>query len=302
MTPKTNLICDCLPCSPAILAVNAQARRNFAGFTLIELLVVIGVIAILAGMLLPVLSKAKAKGQGIACLSNNRQLMHAWHLYSGDNDDRLVNDFWLDPNLAEIQNRTYRNWVNNMMSWDLNEAVTNQLYLTLGPFAPYAANSRNLYKCPADNFLSPQQRQRGFSARTRSISMNGYMGPCEPGWKQPQNRWYVDFRQFLKLGEIHTPEQLFVTVDEHPDTINDGICLNDAYPDVALPWLDLPASYHNGAAGFSFADGHSEIHPWQNSSSKRRVTYQDLVGNIPVPKDQGQDRLWVARHCSVGLR
>ncbi len=180
--------------------------------------------------------------------------------------------------------------------------VQNQLYLTLGPFAPYAGESRNLYKCPADNYLSRQQRTRGFTSRTRSISMNGYMGPSEPGWHQPQNFNYPQFRQFLKLSDLPIPEQLFVTVDEHPDSINDGICLNDADPGLTVPWLDLPASYHNGSAGYSFADGHSEIHRWRESSTKRKVIYQDIVATIPVPRGEGQDRIWVARHCSVPLR
>jgi prepilin-type N-terminal cleavage/methylation domain-containing protein/prepilin-type processing-associated H-X9-DG protein len=280
--------------------LKTEARKT--GFTLIELLVVIAIIGILAGMLLPALSKARTKAQGIACLNNGRQLMLGWILYAGDNHERLVNNFGVAETRLEIQRRTFENWVNNVMDWTTDEANTNILYIRNGILAPYTAAAVDVYKCPADRFLSPSQRAAGFSARTRSLAMNAFMGPFTPNqndpWATGRNTFFPEYRQFLKTSDILHPSSIFVTLDEHPDSINDGYFLNNPSPTTSQ-WGDIPASYHAGAGGFSFADGHSEIKRWRSSTTIYPVRYQytsqalDSLGR--------QDYLWLIERMAVRL-
>jgi len=103
-----------------------ETKGKNRGFTLIELLVVIAIIAILAGLLLPALAKAKAKGQGIACLNNCRQLMQAWHLYATDFNDRVCNNFGVSETIQSISNKRYDNWVNNVMTWGAGGSIADQ--------------------------------------------------------------------------------------------------------------------------------------------------------------------------------
>ena len=243
-----------------------SSRRQGGAFTLIELLVVIAIIAILAAMLLPSLGRARDKAQGVSCLNNGKQMMMAWRFYADDNNDNVVNNFGVANTATEVSQQTYRNWVNSNMSWSTDPVNTNVTLLKNGLLNQYLSGNIGVYKCPADKQLSVAQRAAGWNARTRSISMNAFFGPYSPrvsdSWARGENAHFSRFRQWLKLGNVPRPSNFWVIIDEHPDSINDGYFLNN--PEApGTTWGDGPATYHAGAGGLSFADGHSEIHKWK---------------------------------------
>ena len=221
--------------------------------------------------------------------------------HAGDNDDRIVNNFGQAETDAEIAAGTYRNWVNNNMYWTTAPQITNLAGILMAPFNKYVGGSVAVYKCPADNFLAPLQRNQGWTARPRSYSMNSYFGPYSPGSKTTGNNFFPAFTQFLKLSTVPNPAKLFVTVDEHPDSINDGYFLNNADLAMFARWGDLPASFHNGAGGFSFADGHSEIHKWRSSVTIIPVRFSDGFPGYTFSSDPKamSDAEWITSRSSV---
>lgn len=238
--------------SPLKSSVSRRAR----GFTLIELLVVIAIIAILAGMLLPALAKAKQKGQGIMCMNNTKQLQLAWRLYVDDEQGKIP------PAFSSLAGN--RSWVYGIQDWNSNNRdnwdPTNTLMR--GTIWNYTGRSQKIYKCPADNYptLGAKPVQR-----LRSNSMNAWVGMHDgkPTWFGNSPPW----RMFLTESDFVAPSDTWVFVDEHPDSMNDGFfCVNmNPAPNLGSAVLpDGPASYHNGACGFAFADGHSEIKKWRD--------------------------------------
>lgn len=265
-------------------------------FTLVELLVVIAVLGVLAGLLLPALARSKSKAQGVFCLNNTRQLGLAWLMYADDHAGRLPYNLGGVGGRGVARQKAPLNWVNGVLDWELTSDNTNTALITGGSLAAYANNTVAIYRCPADGVLSEIQRRAGWSARTRSYSMNAMVGDAGPASQEGYNANNPGYQQFFSLSAIPRPGGIFVFLDEHPDSIDDGYFVNNSDD---WKWTDLPASYHNGAASFSFADGHSEGHRWRDPSTQPPARPDAATLPLPIPSGQSEDFEWVVERMSL---
>jgi prepilin-type processing-associated H-X9-DG protein len=254
---------------------SASTRQR--AFTLVELTAIVAAIALLGCVAVPALARSKTRTPAAGCLSNLRQLQVGWAMYADENNGVLMGNApaGAPPSSA---------WCAGTESWSTSAYNTNVALNSLGQMARYTGTNLTILRCPGDVVPSAN----GF--RLRSYSMNGQVGNSTPNYNPT-------FRTYQKQSDIvcPAPANLFVFCDEHPGSVNDGflqvsLSTYGDYPDV-------PASYLENGCGFSFADGHAEIHKWEGTTLLIPVVRNAVVSR-PTPSHPDPDWMWLTNRSA----
>jgi prepilin-type N-terminal cleavage/methylation domain-containing protein/prepilin-type processing-associated H-X9-DG protein len=245
---------------------NIPNPASYRAFTLVELVVVIAILALLAAMSLPALCKTNIKSHGLQCLSNLKSLTAAWTSWSSDNNDRLLDS---------------RAWVGGTVNDPSTLGFIDQDPASLmrtQPLNTYLRGNVKVYKCPSDSRTSTITNKLGTPV-CRSVAMNCYMGIG----------WDITFLVYKKMSDFNRPgpPNTFVFADESPLTINDGFFAMPmtTYDPLDLPnkaWVNVPAAYHSNSGNLSFADGHVELHMWNDERTLTAALGSITPGNLDL--------------------
>jgi len=289
-------------------------RPERSGFTLLDLLVVVLVLALLLVVSVPAFGRAGVNSKGLRCLINVRQLGNAWRMYADDNRDRMVYaeaegggqssasvPVTTDPNNPDNYawsgaRMDYQPGSLNRANWDVNYDITRR------PLWPYTGHDAAIYKCPEDqsSVLNATGKR---VPRVLSMSMNTYLG----GFAGTVGGWdavYPYLRIYLKTTELTsiTPAKAFVFTDHRPDFINWSsfmVNMKGFSPRTPATYRfdEFPGLFHEGGAAFSFADGHGELHRWQDARTIPPIGPNGIVVNGPIASPNNPDIAWLQDHA-----
>jgi prepilin-type N-terminal cleavage/methylation domain-containing protein/prepilin-type processing-associated H-X9-DG protein len=264
-----------------------EKSGNASAFTLLELVVVIAIIAMLAAVFLPALAATRPASEAFQCLENQRRFVLAWRLYSDDYNGALARNGGIGATAVSVNDSLINNgnWVHGIMGTAYGATPTSNTdpaLIRAGAIFPYAKDVA-LYKCPADRkTVSVAGNQL---PTTRSISMNVWLNPFSP--------WSAVYRIYRKQTELTNPApvNLWVAIDDSPGTINDPTFVCDPSSSV---WVDIPAAYHAGGSGMSFADGHAMIRKWSDPAVLQGIS--PLF--TPTQQTPPTDLQWLQAHST----
>lgn len=275
-----------------------KARKTYphhAGFTRTELLVTFATLVLLAAATRPVWGNG-GLSKSLLCLDNLRRLQGAWLLYTTETAGVLPGNyhglFVPDADAPE------RPWATGWLDWQTRPDNTNTTYLTeprYASLAVYLNRDATVYKCPADEYLSPTQLAQGWAARVRTYSMNCFMGTGNQ-ISGPLNFSYTIFRKLADFRKL-SPQQAIVFLEEHPDSMNDPLFFA---PNSNQNWPDVPGALHEGATWLTYADGHVETRRWTDLKLLQPVKYQ-YNNNLTVSLNH-PDLVWFLAHASEPVR
>ena len=272
-----------------------------SGFTRVDLMVVVVVLGLLLVVCIPAFGRAGMNSKGLRCLNNVRQLANAWRMYADDNRDRIVYagaQYSGPPNANPNDLNNYAwcgaymdNNPTNRTNWDLNYDITKR------PLWPYVSRDASVYKCPEDQ-SSITNVVGKIVPRVLSMAMNLYLGGFGG------SEWPSYVRVFLKTTDLTSiaPAKAFVFTDPRPDYINWSNFMVDMtgyYNSTMYSFVDMPGIFHDGGAAFSFADGHGEIHRWQDMRTMPPFNPGTVLPDGPsLSSPNNPDVAWLQEHAT----